>query len=206
MTGRCLGARVADLADGRLSPSEADRAYAHVAGCSACAAALHAQRAISGGLRAVSGQAAPTDDLVARLMRISEIPAPPVDGVEAAIPVQGASETRLVGRPMHRARTGSGTPTTASAPSSTQPRRRTIVVGAAAGVAAVAMAALLGGSAALSAQVTVPTAPLAPVVDTLAAVHVTSTDRLPLTGPQFQTVADSGTGTAADSSTSSPAP
>jgi predicted anti-sigma-YlaC factor YlaD len=181
----CLGARVADLADGRLSPAETERALAHVAVCSPCRAALQAQRSVSGGLRAASepAPASPPDDLMARLLRIPEQPVDPAAPVLPAIPLQGGAGARPVGPAGPRPRVVA----TSRRPS----RRRKAVLGTAAG-AVLVVAAALGGNAALSGQVTTPSPAIAPVVDTLTVEHAASTDGMPLSGPRYETVAYSG--------------
>lgn len=192
----CLGARVADLADGRLSPAETERALAHVAVCPACRAALQAQRSVSGGLRATAaetGPATPPDDLVSRLLRIPEQPVDEHDAGTAAIPLQGGAGSRPVGPAGVRPRTRPGAPR--------RGRRRRVALGTALGATALALAAAVGGSAALDAQVTTPTPPIAPVVDTFAVEHAASTDGLALNGPRYETIAFVG-----DSPSASPAP
>ena len=98
MTGRCLGDRVADLADGRMPPAEAERAFAHVASCSACRAALDAQRAASSALDAAPAPA-PSSDFLARLSAIpAATPAADPLTAPAAIPAQpGAGQGGAAG-------------------------------------------------------------------------------------------------------------
>ena len=185
MSRHCLGARVADLADGRLSPAETERALAHVAACAACRAALKAQRSVSGGLRAAASEpakATPPDDLMARLLRIPD-QSPDPAGDLPTIPLQGGAGLRPVGPAGPRPRVAE----TSSRPGS----RRRVVLGSAAG-AVLVVAAALGGNAALSAQVTTPTPAIAPVVDTFTIEHAASTDGLPLSGPRYETVAYAG--------------
>lgn len=187
MSRHHLGARVADLADGRMSPAETERALAHVAVCAPCRAALQAQRSVSGGLRAAASEPAPStppDDLMARLMRIPQQPSDETSPADLpAIPLQGGAGTRPVGPAGPRPRV--------AAVSRRPSRRRKVVIGSAAG-AVLVVAAALGGNAALSAQVTTPTPAIAPVVDTLTVEHAASTETLPLSGPRYETVSYSG--------------
>ena len=187
MSRHCLGARVADLADGRLGPAETERALAHVAACPACRAALQAQRSVSGGLRAATsepGPAAPPDDLMARLMRIPQQPSDASGAPDLpVIPLQGGAGVRPVGPAGPRPRV--------VATSRRPGRRRSAVIGTAAG-AVLVVAAVLGGNAALSAQVTTPSPAIAPVVDMFTVEHAASTDGLPLSGPRYETVAYAG--------------
>lgn len=69
-----LGSRISALADGQLSPADAERALAHVATCPQCAAGLEAARSAR---RAVASAdvVAPTADLTARLLSLAG-PAP----------------------------------------------------------------------------------------------------------------------------------
>ncbi len=179
MTGRCLGDRVADLADGRMAPAEAERAYAHVASCSACRAALDAQRAASSALDAVPDPA-PSADFLARLSAIPS--AEPVPAAEpalsaAAIPAQasGPAGVRPTGPAGVRPRT------------SRRPRRRTVVA-TAAGAAALAVVAVVGGSSAGLGTVATPPRPsFGPVINTFAVEHAVSVDTMPLSGPRYET-------------------
>jgi len=70
----CLGRRVAELADGRLTGDERARALAHVAVCASCRDALETQRRMRQRL-AVSGAPDPSDDLVSRLRRVPDVTA-----------------------------------------------------------------------------------------------------------------------------------
>lgn len=65
-----LGSRISALADGQLSPADAERALAHVVTCPQCAAGLEAARSAR---RAVASAdvAAPTADLTARLLLLA---------------------------------------------------------------------------------------------------------------------------------------
>jgi len=194
----CLGARVADLADGRLSPAETERCLAHVAVCPACRAAVQAQRSVSGGLRAAAsepGPAAPPDDLMARLMRIPEQPSAAGAPDLPAIPLQGGTGARPVGPAGPRPRV--------AATSRRPGRRRRAVLGTAAG-AVLVVAAALGGNAALNASVTTPAPAIAPVVDTFTVEHAASADGLPLSGPRDETVAYAGVADDASSGPTAP--
>ena len=191
---RCLGPRIADLADGRLEPAEAERAFAHVAACTTCRDALTAQRAVRSRLDTV-GQVVPPSDLLGRLRGIAEPGAEPVP----PIPSQGGAGLRPGGAAGRRpAGTASG---------STRPprqRRRRIVAAGAAGAAALALAVVVGGSSALmSTAVTRPS--IAPVVDTFTVEHAVSADLLPFSGPRIVTVGYGGPA-APDSSQPSPTP
>jgi hypothetical protein len=70
-----LGSWVSALVDGQLSPAEAERALAHVAGCTACAddvaAARQARRALS-----VTRDVAPDPELTARLLALGRTATP----------------------------------------------------------------------------------------------------------------------------------
>lgn len=68
-----LGSQVSALADGQLSPSATERALAHVAGCTECAAELRAARAAHRALAAAMDVPA-TPDLTARLLAIGTSP------------------------------------------------------------------------------------------------------------------------------------
>ena len=69
MTG-CLGAELAALADGTISPRRRERALAHVARCDGCRRALDDQRRVRAAL-ALSRPPAPTVDLNARLLAVA---------------------------------------------------------------------------------------------------------------------------------------
>jgi anti-sigma factor RsiW len=175
---RCLGPRIADLADGRLEPAEAERGFAHVAVCPTCRAALTAQRAVRSRLDTV-GQVDPPSDLLGRLRGIAEPGVEPVP----PIPTQGGAGFRpggAAGRRPGGASSGSTRPPT-------QGRRVQIVAAGAAGAAALALAVVVGGSSALTS--TVVTRPsIAPVVDTFTAEHAVSAGLMPLSGPRIVTV------------------
>ncbi|MFN8146217.1 MAG: zf-HC2 domain-containing protein [Candidatus Nanopelagicales bacterium] len=178
MTGRCLGDRVADLADGRMTPAEAERAFAHVAACPACRAALDAQRSASAALDSAPAPA-PSSDFLARLSAIpamAEPPAPPVPA--AAIPAQSgpAAGVRPAGAAGVR-------------PSTSRRPRRKVVVATAAGAAVLAVAAAVGSTSAGLGTVTPPRPSFAPVVDTFSIEHSVSVDTMPLSGPHYETAA-----------------
>jgi hypothetical protein len=111
--------------------------------------------------------------------RLRGIAEPSTDPV-SAIPSQGGAGVRP------RGAAGRGPSGTAAA--STRPplrgRRGRIVAAGAAGVVAVALAVVVGGSSALSGAV-VPRPSIAPVVDTFAAEHAVSADRMPFSGPRL---------------------
>jgi hypothetical protein len=192
---RCLGPRIADLADGRLEPAEAERAFAHVAVCGPCRSALEAQRAVISRLDGTP-PAEPSADLLARL---SGIPGP--DQLRS-IPPQGGAGMRPTG--------AAGRRPTGSTPGSTRPRQRgrrgRVAAAGAAGAAAIAVAVVVavGGSSALTGAVVTRPA-IAPVVDTLTADHAVSADQMPLSGPRIVTVGYVDPSAAADPQ-SSPRP
>jgi hypothetical protein len=175
---RCLGARVADLADGRLAPADAERAFAHVAVCASCRADLDAQRAATSRLSS-SSVIEPPSDLFQRLLSVptdAEAPVPP-----SVVPPQGSAGQRPAGaagvRPAGRAR---------STRPSSRGRRGRVVLASAAGAAALVVVAVVGGGTALTGAV-VPRPAIAPVVDTLTVEHATSADQMPFSGPRFLT-------------------
>lgn len=191
---RCLGPRIADLADGRLEPAEAERAFAHVAVCTACRDALTAQRAVRSRLDTV-GRVDPPSDLLGRLRGIAEPGAGPVP----PIPSQGGAGFRPGGAAGRRP---AGTSSTNTRPP--RQRRRRIVAAGAAGAAALALAVVVGGSSALTS--TVVTRPsIAPVVDTFTVEHAVSADLMPFSGPRIVTVGYVGPA-APDSAQPSPTP
>jgi hypothetical protein len=187
---RCLGDRVADLADGRMKPADAERAFAHVAACTPCRLALAAQRATSSRLASGSSLDAP-DDLLSRLRGIPAQPGAPV----VAIPSQGGAGGRPTG--------GAGTHPGGRGPESVRPARRArrgrVALVAVAGAAALAVAVAVGGSAALTSSVVTRPA-IAPVVDTFAVEHATSADQMPFSGPRLALVGYSDPASAASSS------
>jgi len=192
---RCLGPRIADLADGRLEPAEAERALAHVAACTTCRDALVAQRAVISRLDTV-GQVDPPSELLGRLRGIA---APSSDPVPA-IPEQGGAGMRPGGA-AGRGPRGSG-------PGSTRPpvrRRGRIALAGAAGAAAMAVAIVVGGSSALTSTVVTRSPSIAPVVDTLAVEHAVSADQMPFSGPRIITVGYAGPA-APDTAQPSPTP
>jgi anti-sigma factor RsiW len=161
----CLGARLAELADGRLDAVAADRALAHVAGCPACQSELAAQRRIH-RLLAISPAPEPSESFLARL---------------AAAPTQFAAGDPGRG-PSDRPRGHGGT----GRPSPARPGRRVRRVAVAtSGLAAVAVAIAWGGSA--LAMFSPPSPPglslVVPAVDRYTTEHAASTDLLPLTTP-----------------------
>ena len=176
---RCLGARVADLADGRLDPADAERAFAHVAACAQCRAELAAQRAATTRL-ASSLSVEPPSDLFQRLLSVptaDETPtSPPV------LPPQGGAGQRPSGSAGVRPSPGAR-----STRPSSRGRRGRIVLASAAGAAALAVVAVVGGSATLSTAV-VPRPAIAPVVDTFTDEHAATADQLPFSGPRIVTV------------------
>jgi hypothetical protein len=179
---RCLGPRIADLADGRLGAAETERAFAHVAVCATCRQALNAQRAVRSRLDTV-GRVDPPSDLMGRLRGIAEPSADPVP----AIPSQGGAGVRPAGAAGRR-------PSGVAAASSRPPlrgRRGRIVAAGAAGAVAVALAVVVGGSSALTGAV-VPRPSIAPVVDTFAAEHAASADQMPFSGPRLVSVGHPG--------------
>jgi hypothetical protein len=179
---RCLGARVADLADGRLEPAEAERAFAHVAACASCRAALAAQRATSSRLASGEGVDAP-DDL---LQRLRGIPAQPYAGPTA--PTQGGAGMRPSGAAGARP-SGRGEQ---SARRAARRRRSRVAVAAAAGAAALAVAAVVGGGTSALTGAVAPRPAIAPVVDTFAVEHVMSADQMPFSGPRIVTAGYTG--------------
>jgi hypothetical protein len=66
------------------------------------------------------------------------------------------------------------------------PRRRIVVAGAA-GIAALALAAAVGATTAGAGVVTPPRPRIAPVVELFAVEHSVSVDRMPLSGPRYDT-------------------
>ena len=67
----CLGRRIAELADGRLSGAERESALAHVAVCASCRGALDTQRAMRSRLSGAS-LPGPSSDFLARLSRVPD--------------------------------------------------------------------------------------------------------------------------------------
>lgn len=183
--GGCLGDRVADLADGRLSPADAETAFAHVALCDRCRVALDSERAASAALETAAP--GPSDDFLARLLGIPAAEAEAARPFVPPVPVPGAS------RPAGAAGVRPGAPVPPSRPASRRRRVRT-AVGSAAGVAVLAVAAVVGGApAAVSGPAPAASSSIAPVVDALADEHSASTQRMPFSGPLVITAAyDSG--------------
>ena len=178
----CLGDRVADLADGRMAPADAETAYAHVAVCDRCRLALDAERSAASALAADAP--GPSDDFMARLLGIPAAEAaaarpfvPPVVPAQAGTRPSGAAGVRP-----------------SSAPASSRPsrsrRRVRVAMGSAAGAAALAVAAVVGGApAAIGGASQAPAPQFAPVVDALADEHSASTQRMPFSGPLVITAA-----------------
>jgi hypothetical protein len=177
---RCLGARVADLADGRLEPADAERAFAHVAACAECRGELDAQRAATSRLTS-SSSIEPPSDLFQRLLSVPTTE-PAQSATSPAVPPQGTAGQRPAGpagvRPSPGAR---------STRPSSRSRRGRVVLASAAGAAALAVVAVVGGGSALS-GVVVPRPAIAPVVDTLTDEHAASADQMPFSGPRIVTV------------------
>ena len=175
---RCLGARVADLADGRLGPADAERAFAHVAVCATCRAELDAQRAATS--RLTSSAVEPPSDLFQRLLSVPS--ADPTPAAPVVVPPQGGAGQRPAGpagvRPSPGAR---------STRPSVRSRRGRVALASAAGAAALAVVAVVGGSSALSGAV-VPRPAIAPVVDAFTDEHAATADQLPFSGPRIVTV------------------
>ena len=193
---RCLGPRIADLADGRLEPAEAERALAHVAVCTACRDALVAQRAVISRLDTVD-QVDPPSDLMGRLRGIAAPSADPLP----AIPEQGGAGMRPGGA------AGRG-PRGTAAGSTRPPTRRhlgRIALAGGAGAAAMAVAIVVGGSSALTSTVVTRSPSIAPVVDTLTVEHAVSADQMPFSGPRIVTVGYAGPA-APDTAQPSPTP
>ena len=180
---RCLGPRIADLADGRLEPAEAERAFAHVAVCSTCRDALVAQRAVISRLDIVD-PVDPPSELLGRLRGIG-MAAPSSDPVPG-IPEQGGAGMRPGG--------AAGRGPRGTAPGSTRPPRHRgrIALAGAAGAAAMAVAIVVGGSSALTSTVVTHAPSIAPVVDTLAVEHAVSADQMPFSGHRIVTVGYAG--------------
>ncbi len=190
---RCLGDRVADLVDGRLDASATARAYAHVAECRRCRAAVAAEREASARLRGSSG-GVPTQDFLDRLGSIAgdgvaPRPVPP-------IPVQAGAD-----RPWGRGPSGPAGVRPVGVPGQSRRRRQgRVVIASAAGAAALAVVAVVGGGSASLGGTAVPAPAIAPVVDTFTVEHAASTDQLPLSGPRIVTLSDHGPSTSASPS------
>jgi hypothetical protein len=193
--GRCLGDRIADLADGRLGPAVAERAYAHVAVCTRCRAALEAQREVRSRL---AQSADPADgaegDLMSRLRGIAATPA------STAIPAQPTAGRTPAGAAGVRPGSGSGSASTRPAGARRRHRTRIAIASAAGAAALVVVAAVGGGSSAVSGPAR-PAPSIAPVVDRLTDAHESSADQMPFSGPRIVTAAFS-----APSGSSSPQP
>jgi len=176
---RCLGARVADLADGRLDPADAERAFAHVAVCASCRAELDAQRAATSRLTS-SASVEPPSDLFQRLLSVPSADVAPTG--PPVVPPQGGAGQRPAGAAGVRPAPGAR-----STRPSARSRRGRVALATAAGAAALAVVAVVGGSTALSGAV-VPRPAIAPVVDTLTDEHAATADQLPFSGPRIVTV------------------
>ena len=197
--GRCLGEKLADLADGRLDPAARDRAYAHLAGCPACRASLESQRDIRSRLaQSVSAPVDPSDDLMARLRGLAAAPPP-------SIPAPAAGVGRAVG--VGRAPAGAAGVRPPSTVTSTRPsgasrrHRRRVALVSAAGAAAFAVVAVVGGASSVVSGPARPSQSIAPLVDRLADAHMSTADQMPFSGPRIVTVA-----VAAPSGSTAPAP
>ena len=176
---RCLGARVADLADGRLDPADAERAFAHVAVCATCRAELEAQRAATSRLTE-SSSVEPPSDLFQRLLSVPS--ADPAPSAPVVVPPQGGAGQRPAGSAGVRPASGAR-----STRPSVRSRRGRVALASAAGAAALAVVAVVGGSTALSGTV-VPRPAIAPVVDAFTDEHAATADQLPFSGPRIVTV------------------
>ena len=178
----CLGPVIADLADGRLSRSEADAALAHVAGCDGCRRELQRQRAAHQLL--ADGHAPPiSSDFLEQLRAIAQSPAPQpqVAATSIAAGVVGAARTRRGPRRPGGRRLDTG------------PRgRRRILVGTVLTGAAAALVVTFGAAPAFITPLT-PISPVGggavavvPAVDRFDAAHAASIDQLPLRGPSAE--------------------
>ena len=186
----CLGDRVADLADGRMAPAEAEKAFAHVAVCDRCRVALDTQRAATAALREdVPGM---PEGLMGRLLAIpfAESEPDPVEAAAASIPAQAVAGST---RPSGAAGVRPAVPAASARPSASRRRRTRAAVGSAVGAVAVAVAfTVTGAPAAVSSPAPAPAPSIAPVVDALTAEHSASTRRMPFAGPQVVTAAFAG--------------
>ena len=183
----CLGDRVADLADGRMSLAERETAFSHVAVCDRCRVALDTERAASTAL--ATPAAGPSDDFITRLLAI-----PATEEVAARPFVPPVAAEKVGSRPSGSAGVRPAVPGPSTRPASRR-RRVRIVVGSAAGAAALAVAAVVGGAPAVVGGPSAPAPAFAPVVDVLADEHSASTQRMPFSGPLVITAAfDSGSG------------
>jgi hypothetical protein len=169
---------VADLADGRLDPADAERAFAHVAVCATCRAELDAQRAATSRLTS-SWSVEPSSDLFQRLLAVPSADPTPTAPV---VPPQGGAGQRPAGAAGVRPAPGAR-----STRPSVRTRRGRVALASAAGAAALAVVAVVGGSTALSGAV-VPRPAIAPVVDTFTDEHAATADQLPFSGPRIVTV------------------
>ncbi len=154
----CLGDRLADLVDGRLSDQTTELVLAHAVRCDRCRAELTSLRSVRAML---AGAAAPSADadLVGRLALLP---------VTAPLPVyRGAPELPADGPGAVRHRHG----LTKSAAA--------VAGGAAAVVVALAWAGV--GTGAVNTVTPVPQ--VVPPVDRYTVEHVASTDRMPLVAP-----------------------
>ena len=180
---RCLGPRVADLTDGRLKPADAERAFAHVASCLSCRAALQAQRLTASRLASDADLAAP-DDL---LQRLRGIPTQPYIA-SATVPQQGGAGFRPAG-------TAGAHPSGRRSRSTHPPRlsrRQRVALASAAGAVALAAVAIVGGGSAALTSTVIPRPAIAPVVDTFAIEHAVSADQMPFSGPRITPVGFTG--------------
>jgi hypothetical protein len=200
----CLGDRVADLADGRMAPAEAEKAFAHVAVCDRCRVSLDTQRAASaalredvpglpegllGRLRAIPFAESEPDPDAASEPVSDAVPVTTGASLTPAIPAQAAGGTRPAGAAGVRP----AVPAPAGRPTASRRRRTRAAVGSAVGAVAVAVAfTVTGAPAAVSGPAPAATPSIAPVVDALTAEHSASTRRMPFAGPQVVTAAFAG--------------
>jgi hypothetical protein len=90
-----LGSRVTALVDGRMDPSETERALIHVASCPRCADELAAARATRAALAQARHAPAPDPTLTVRLLSMrAEAPARPGDPFAGSDPATRAFEVR----------------------------------------------------------------------------------------------------------------
>jgi len=152
-----LGSRISALADGQLPPAAAERALAHVAACSECAAELKAARAARAALSSAADDVLPDADLADRLLSLapSEPPAfaPQAADPFATTPRRTAHDLGSYGLHRGPARRAWGTRTGAALCGEVPLRRVAprMVVGSVAGMGAVAaMLFVLGARPAMT--------------------------------------------------------
>ena len=171
----CLGPRLADLADGRLSPAEADRALIHVAGCDRCRSALTAQRAARDMLTQTGPLELPKD-LFSRLVQLPASDPQASDAGQPAGDMDSARRGISLGR--------------------RHPRRVLAVAGSGAAlVVAVAWVGTTSTTAGVGPSAGLPL--VVPAVARFDAEHAASTEYFPLSGPGFS-ILDIARGSAAD--------